>query len=96
MKGHIAFCPHFHQPHFQLYRTREEAFHNSYIPWLRLLNEAVGLNDFFINLHFSGPFLYWMQDQKPEYINQLKELNSSNKIGFIGGLADESYSIIFT
>lgn len=91
MKGHIAFCPHFHQPHFQLYRTREEAFRNSYIPWLRLLNEAVGLNDFFINLHFSGPFLYWMQDQKPEYINQLKELSSSNKIGFIGGLADESF-----
>ncbi|MGI5880371.1 MAG: hypothetical protein ACOX6L_07240 [Syntrophomonadaceae bacterium] len=91
MKGHIAFCPHFHQPHFQLYRTREEAFRNSYIPWLRLLNEAVGLNDFFINLHFSGPFLYWMQDQKPEYINQLKELGSSANIGFIGGLADESF-----
>ena len=61
MKGHIAFCPHFHQPHFQLQKTREEAYSNSYLPWLKLLQDAVNLDSFYINLHFSGPFLYWIK-----------------------------------
>ncbi|WP_054694776.1 hypothetical protein [Syntrophomonas palmitatica] len=91
MKGHIAFCPHFHQPHFQLYRTREEAYCNSYQPWLQLLQEAVKLDSFYINLHFSGPFLCWMQDQKPEFVSKLRELLKSGKIGLIGGLADEPF-----
>lgn len=91
MKGYISFCPHFHQPHFQLYKTREEAYQNSYLPWLRLLQDAVKLESFYINLHFSGPFLYWIKDRKPEYTDQLKELIASNKIGIIGGLADEPF-----
>ncbi|QGT99247.1 hypothetical protein SYNTR_0654 [Candidatus Syntrophocurvum alkaliphilum] len=91
MKGYIALCPHFHQPHFQLYKTREEAFKNSYIPWIELLNEAVKLKEFYINLHFSGPFLYWIKDQKPEYVKQLQEIISSGKIGILGGLADEPF-----
>ncbi|HNX28972.1 MAG TPA: hypothetical protein PKN87_06120 [Syntrophomonadaceae bacterium] len=91
MKGHIAFCPHFHQPHFQLHRTREEAFVNSYQPWLELLTKAVEMKGYYINLHFSGPFLYWLQDQKPDYIKDFKKLLASNKIGIIGGLADEPF-----
>ncbi|NLW92298.1 MAG: hypothetical protein GXY34_11955 [Syntrophomonadaceae bacterium] len=91
MKGHIAFCPHFHQPHFQLYRTREEAYANSYEPWLRLLQDAVNLDSFYINTHFSGPFLYWMRQEKPEYVEALKQLYSTGKMGIIGGLADEPF-----
>ncbi len=92
MKGHIAFCPHFHQPHFQLHRTREEAFVNSYQPWLELLSKSVELEGFYINLHFSGPFLYWLQNKKPQYIKDFKKLLKSNKIGMIGGLADEPFT----
>ena len=91
MKGHIAFCPHFHQPHFQLHKTRNEAFVNSYLPWMELLQEAVKLDKFYINLHFSGPFLYWLQDQKSDYLTGFKYMLSSNKIGIIGGLADEPF-----
>lgn len=91
MKGHIAFCPHFHQPHFQLYRTREEAFKNSYLPWMQLLSQAVNLDSFYINLHFSGPFLYWLRDAKPDYLDQFHALLSSDKIGLLGGLADEPF-----
>lgn len=91
MKGHIAFCPHFHQPHFQLYKTREEAFRNSYLPWLNLLKSAVNIEGFYINLHLSGPLLYWMRDQKKDYMRDFKGLLSSDKIGLIGGLADEPF-----
>ncbi|CFW97598.1 Glycoside hydrolase/deacetylase, beta/alpha-barrel [Syntrophomonas zehnderi OL-4] len=91
MKGYIAFCPHFHQPHFQLYKTREEAYLNSYQPWLKLLGEAVSLDKFFINLHFSGPFLYWFRDQKQDYLKNLKNLLGSGKIGIVGGFADEPF-----
>lgn len=91
MKGHIAFCPHFHQPHFQLYKTREEAFRNSYLPWLKLLKNAVNIDGFYINLHLSGPLLYWLRDQKSDYMKEFKNLLSSEKIGLIGGLADEPF-----
>lgn len=91
MKGHIAFCPHFHQPHFQLYRTREEAFKNSYHPWMQLLAQAVTLDSFYINLHLSGPFLYWVRDTKSEYLEEFHTLLNSGKIGLLGGLADEPF-----
>ncbi|HZK42736.1 MAG TPA: hypothetical protein VFC73_00405 [Syntrophomonadaceae bacterium] len=91
MKGYIAFCPHFHQPHFQLYKTREEAFQNSYLPWLELLTSAVNIEGFYINLHLSGPLLYWLRDQKQDYVKEFKSLVSTNKIGLIGGLADEPF-----
>lgn len=91
MKGHIAFCPHFHQPHFQLHKTREEAYRNSYLPWLKLLEKAIKLDSFFINLHFSGPFLYWIRDQKKDFLTQFSALLQSGKIGIIGGLADEPF-----
>lgn len=91
MKGYIAFCPHFHQPHFQLHKTREEAFINSYQPWLELLQESVGLENFFINLHFSGPFLYWFREQKSTFLNDIKDLLMTKKVGLIGGLADEPF-----
>ncbi|MBO8158346.1 hypothetical protein [Thermosyntropha sp.] len=91
MKGHIAFCPHFHQPHFQLYKTREEAYRNSYLPWLNLLKNSAKMEGFFVNLHFSGPFLYWIKDKKPEYIGELKALYKSGKVGIIGGFADEPF-----
>lgn len=91
MKGYIAFCPHFHQPHFQLHRTREEAFQNSYRPWLQLLEKAVTLPGFFINIHFSGPFLYWIKGEKPDYLQEIRMLMDSGKVGITGGLLDEPF-----
>lgn len=91
MKGYIAFCPHFHQPHFQLHKTREEAYENSYLPWLDLLNKATELENFFINLHYSGPLLYWFKDQKKEYIKKLQDLHKTGKVGILGGLIDEPF-----
>jgi len=66
MTIHVAICPHFHQPHFQLYRTREEAFNNSYQPWLDLLTEAVKIDGLYMNLTFSGHFLSWGKEKTPE------------------------------
>lgn len=91
MKGYIAFCPHFHQPHFQLLRTREEAYRNSYQPWLEMLQEAVRLDGFYINLHFSGPLLYWLKDEKPGYLEQLNRVLASGRAGIVGGLVDEPF-----
>jgi predicted glycosyl hydrolase (DUF1957 family) len=92
MKGYIAFCPHFHQPHFQLYKTRESVFNNSYEPWLNMLETAIdNYDDFYINLHFSGPFLYWIKEEKPEFLKRVRNVVKSNKIGLIGGFCDEAF-----
>ncbi len=92
MQANIAFCPHFHQPHFQLYHTREEVYRNSYIPWLEFLEAASGEPGFFINLHFSGPLLLWLAQEKPAYLQRLKALLQKDGFGLIGGLADEAFS----
>lgn len=91
MKINIAFCPHFHQPHFQLFRTREEAFRYCYEPWLILLEKWANHPGFFINLHFSGPFLAWVAREKPEFMKRLEQLAAQPGIGIVGGLADEAF-----
>ena len=90
--GHIALCPHFHQPHFQLHKIREKVFNNSYAAWFDLLEEAVMQSGFFINIHFSGSFIYWLRDQKPNTKGRFKHLIKTGKIGIIGGFADEAFA----
>ncbi|MGE5415605.1 MAG: hypothetical protein ACM3UZ_02345 [Acidobacteriota bacterium] len=91
MKTNIIICPHFHQPHFQLYRTREEAFANCYKPWLDLISDYAGKPGFYINMHFSGPFMSWMAREKSWYLDEWKKLIQAGGIGVIGGLADEPF-----
>ena len=90
-KGYIAICAHFHQPHFQLYKIREQVYKNSYIEWVNFLEDCVKLNGFYINMHFSGPFLYWIKNEKPEMATKLAQIFKSDKMGIIGGLADEAF-----
>lgn len=92
MRANIAFCPHFHQPHFQLQHTREEVFVNSYLPWLELLEATAGDQGFYINLHFSGPLLLWLAHEKPGYLERLRALLKNEGFGLIGGLADEAFA----
>ena len=91
LKTNVAFCPHFHQPHFQLQHTREEVFKNSYLPWIELLEEATEDPDFYINIHLSGPLLLWLAQEKPIYIERLRKLFEKEGVGMIGGLADEAF-----
>ena len=90
-RGYVAICPHFHQPHFQLHKTREKVFNSSYLSWLDLLYSLSATKGFYINIHFSGPFLYWINSEKKEYLIRLQELVRKGNIGVIGGYADEAF-----
>ncbi|MGI6549246.1 MAG: hypothetical protein ACOX4Q_04265 [Syntrophomonadales bacterium] len=92
MKVNVAFCPHFHQPHFQLHHTREEVFKNSYLPWIELLEGMAADPGFYINLHFSGPLLLWLAHEKPSYLERLRAMLRKDGFGLIGGLADEAFA----
>ena len=92
MKTYVAFCPHFHQPHFQLHHVREEVFRNSYLPWIDLLEQSAFHPGFHINLHFSGPLLVWLDQEKPEYLERLRKLLALPGVGLIGGTADEAFA----
>ncbi|NLB17359.1 MAG: hypothetical protein GX825_01155, partial [Syntrophomonadaceae bacterium] len=92
MKTNVAFCPHFHQPHFQLYNIREEVFRNCYLPWLELLEEMADIPGFNINLHFSGPLLVWLAQEKEAYLGRLQALFAKQGIHLVGGLADEAFT----
>lgn len=91
MKGYIAICQHFHQPHFQLHNTREKVFRLSYLNWLNLLESLSATDGFYINMHFSGPFLYWLRSEKREYLARLATLVKNGNIGIVGGFADEAF-----
>lgn len=91
MAINIAFCPHFHQPYFQLHLIREGAFLRCYVPFLQLLKEMKDVEGFYINLHFSGPFLSWIIREKPWYLEELRQLVEAPTIGVIGGLLDEPF-----
>ena len=91
MKGYIAICSHFHQPHFQLQNTREKVFRLSYLNWLNLLESLSVTDGFYINIHFSGPFLYWLKSEKKEYLTRLARIVKNGNIGIIGGFADEAF-----
>ena len=91
MKGYIAICQHFHQPHFQLQNIREKVYSLSYSNWLNLLETLSPINGFYINLHFSGPFLYWIKNEKNDFVLRLTKLIKMGKIGIIGGFADEAF-----
>lgn len=92
MPGYIALCPHFHQPHFQLERVREEVFRASYLPWMELLEWAAEeLEGFKVCLHLSGPWLQWIGQEKPSFCRRLARLAASPRIGLAGGLVDEAF-----
>jgi len=51
-----------------------------------------GKPGFEINLHFSGPLLAWMAQEKEAYVGRLRSLLEKTGIHLVGGLADEAFT----
>lgn len=73
---------HNHQPIGQLPWALEDAWRNSYQPFLETLAEFPA---FKIGLHFSGPLLDWLCESKPPTVSLLQELSSRGQIEFLCG-----------
>ncbi|MDA1161829.1 MAG: DUF1926 domain-containing protein [Planctomycetota bacterium] len=78
----LALVIHNHQPIGNFDGVFEQAYQDSYRPFLELLAEFPSLA---VTLHISGSLLEWMVDHRPEYLDQIRELADRGQIEVIGG-----------
>lgn len=78
----LCLVLHNHQPVGNFDHVCEQAFHDSYLPFLDLFESYSGIK---IGLHTSGPLLLWLQQRHPDYLNRIRSLVSQDRIEIIGG-----------
>lgn len=73
---------HNHQPIGNFEGVFEEAYQQSYAPFLDVLRE---FDDIPVVLHNSGSLLEWLVAAHPEYIDGLRELSQRGQVEILGG-----------
>ncbi len=78
----FVFCIHNHQPVGNFDEVLEQAYKDSYWPFLKALFNHPSIK---ITIHNSGFLLDWMIRNKPEYIELLKTMAASGQAEIMGG-----------
>ncbi|MBN2295469.1 MAG: alpha-amylase, partial [Pirellulales bacterium] len=84
MPNHIRFALvlHNHQPIGNFDHVFEQAYEDSYRPFLDVFARYDSLK---ISLHTSGPLMEWLVEKHPEYVDRLAELVAQGRMEIIGG-----------
>ncbi len=91
-KVYFAFGIHNHQPVGNFDFVFEDAYNNSYLPFLRILEQHPKIR---IALHFTGILLDWIKVNHPELIDLVSKLVARNQIEMMtGGYYEPILSII--
>ena len=78
----LALAIHNHQPIGNFDWVFQDAYRDSYAPFLDLLAEYPEIP---ISLHLSGSLLEWLFDAQPEYIDSIRALTERGQIEILGG-----------
>ena len=78
----LALVLHNHQPVGNFDGVFENAFRDSYAPFLDVLQDYEGIS---VSLHLSGSLLEWLVDAHPAYIDHLRMLIDRGQIEILGG-----------
>ena len=80
----IRFCLvlHNHQPIGNFDGVFEQAFQDSYLPFLNVFEQY---RDLRISLHISGPLLEWLDAHHREYVDRVADLVAAGRMEMIGG-----------
>ncbi|HUG68857.1 MAG TPA: alpha-amylase/4-alpha-glucanotransferase domain-containing protein [Pirellulaceae bacterium] len=80
----IRFCLvlHNHQPIGNFDGVFEQAYQDSYLPFLEVFEPYTDLK---ISLHTSGPLMEWLDDHHSEYLDRLAALVEAGRVEIIGG-----------
>ena len=73
---------HNHQPIGNFDHVFEEAYQDSYLPFLDVFEPYESLR---IGLHTSGSLMEWLDARHPEYVDRLAELVQRGRVEIIGG-----------
>jgi hypothetical protein len=84
MKNEVRLCIvlHNHQPIGNFDGVIEQAYQDSYLPFLDVFEPYEHLK---VALHTSGPLMLWLADRHPEYLSRVKELVGAGRIEIVGG-----------
>src|SRR4051812_18615580 len=78
----FIFLLHDHQPIGNFDNVFEQAYNDSYRPFLDLFERYHGLK---VGLHTSGPLMEWLDARHPEYLDRLAEMVAVGRMEIIGG-----------
>ncbi|MCA9209503.1 MAG: DUF1925 domain-containing protein, partial [Planctomycetales bacterium] len=73
---------HNHQPVGNFEGVIEQAYQDSYLPFLDVFEQYSGIN---LSLHTSGPLLEWLDANHPDYLDRLAALVAVGRLEIIGG-----------
>ncbi|MCA9168542.1 MAG: DUF1926 domain-containing protein [Planctomycetales bacterium] len=79
---YLCLALHNHQPVGNFDHVFEQAYQDSYRPFLDVFERYESLN---ISLHTSGPLLEWLDGRHPEYLDRVARLVAAGRIEIIGG-----------
>ncbi len=84
MANSVQLCLvlHNHQPVGNFDHVFEDAYQDSYLPFLDVLESFEAIN---LSLHTSGPLAQWLDQNHPEYLDRLANLVATGRIEIVGG-----------
>ena len=78
----FIFAIHNHQPVGNFSHVFEQAYQESYLPFLEVFESYSKIK---MALHTSGSLIEWMAEEHPEYLDRVAALVHENRIEIIGG-----------
>ena len=78
----LCLVLHNHQPIGNFDGVFEQAYQDSYLPFLTVFEPFDSLH---ISLHTSGPLMQWLAERHPEYLDRLRLLVDAGRVEIIGG-----------
>lgn len=78
----LCLVLHNHQPVGNFDGVFEQAYQDSYLPFLNVFEEYSSLR---MSLHTSGPLMEWLDQRHGEYLDRLARLVSAGRIEIVGG-----------
>lgn len=79
---HLCLVLHNHQPIGNFDGVFEQAYQDSYLPFLEVFEPYESLQ---ISLHTSGPLMMWLAERHPEYLDRVRLLVEAGRIEIVGG-----------
>jgi alpha-amylase len=79
----LCLVLHNHQPVGNFDGVFEQAYQDSYLPFLDLFESYPA--DLRLSLHTSGPLMEWLDERHPDYVDRLARLVASGRLEIIGG-----------
>lgn len=78
----LCLVLHNHQPIGNFDGVIEQAYRDSYLPFLEVFEDYADLR---ISLHTSGPLMRWLEERHPDYVRRVASLVAAERIEIIGG-----------